>query len=76
MKEFLKENHIKQKVLASQLGVSQGAISQWVTGRSQPAIKHLLKISALYDCGIERLIKKDAVSSAKNSTTSSSNKVT
>ena len=54
-----KEAGMTQAELAAKLGVSQGAISQWESGATQPEIKHLVKMSELFGCSVDVLIKKE-----------------
>jgi DNA-binding transcriptional regulator YdaS (Cro superfamily) len=47
--KYLKKNNLSQRELAEKLGVSQGLISQWLTGRARPTpemtplIEHVTK---------------------------------
>ena len=39
---------LNQTALALQLGVSQQAVSRWVTGRSRPRLEAILELERLY----------------------------
>lgn len=56
LKEILKTKGIKQKWLASKLGVSEVTISNWVTEKSAPSQKSLGKLSELLDISLKELI--------------------
>ena len=48
---------MKQTELADLLGVTQGAISQWETGLTDPSKDNLLKISDIFNCSIDDLLR-------------------
>ncbi len=58
IKKRREENGMTQAELAARLGVSQGAVSQWESGATQPEIKHLVKMSEIFGCSVDELIKK------------------
>ena len=47
LKELLQKYGIKQKWLASSLGVSDNQVSRWVTGKQYPQERYLNKIMKL-----------------------------
>ena len=47
---------ISQKELAITLGVAQATVSNWETGRMNPANKHLRKIATLLSCTTDYLL--------------------
>jgi transcriptional regulator with XRE-family HTH domain len=49
-----------QAELAVRVGVSQGAVSQWESGVALPEVKHLVKMSSIFGCSVDELIKKEA----------------
>ena len=57
LKEIREEKQLTQKQLANQLGVKQNSISQWETGRSYPSVEILIKLSDLFGCTIDELVK-------------------
>lgn len=56
LKEMREAKNIKQVELADALGVTQGTISQWESGISNPSIDKLKKLAAELDCTIDELI--------------------
>ncbi len=56
LKELLKTKGVKQKWLASRLGVSEVTVSNWVKEKSVPSQKHLEKLSEILNIPIKELI--------------------
>ncbi|WP_088323655.1 helix-turn-helix domain-containing protein [Polaribacter tangerinus] len=52
LKEVFKSKGIKQKFLASKMGVSEVTLSNWVTGKTSPSKKNLEKLSDILDVSI------------------------
>ena len=52
LKEVFKSKGIKQKFLASKMGVSEVTLSNWVTGKTSTSKKNLEKLSDLLDVSI------------------------
>ena len=50
-------NNMTQEQLASQIGVTNGAVSQWEKGRSKPGTGPLLKMSKVFRCEPEELLE-------------------
>lgn len=46
----------KQRELASELGVTQQAVSSWESGRCQPPIEKLPKLADTLGCSIKELV--------------------
>ncbi len=55
-----KENNYTQEQLAQLLGVSRQAVSKWESDVSFPETDKLLRLSQLYGCTIDYLLKDDA----------------
>ena len=56
LKELLKSKGIKQKWLASKMGVSEVTVSNWCSAKSVPKKEHLQKLSDLLDVPVKALI--------------------
>lgn len=56
LKELRKSKNYSQKFLADQLGITQGAISQWEQGKSTPNIEKLIELSKILQCSIDELV--------------------
>lgn len=59
IRRLRKEKKLTQKQLAAELEVTQGVVHFWETGRNQPNIENLIKLSAVLDCNITELIPND-----------------
>lgn len=52
-----KENNITQEQLADRLGVSRQAVSKWESDVAYPETDKLIRISELFDCSLDYLLK-------------------
>lgn len=52
-----KAMRMTQAELATQLGVTQGAISQWESGATMPDVKYLLDMSEIFHCTVDEILK-------------------
>ncbi len=57
-----KQNNYTQEQLAELLGVSRQAISKWESDSAYPETEKLIKLSRLYDCSLDYLLKDEAQS--------------
>lgn len=55
--EFRKKNNYSQLAVAKVLGVSQQSVSHWETGVREPPIEILIKLSILFNCTVDELVK-------------------
>ncbi len=55
LKKLLKSKGLKQKWLASKIGVSEVTVSCWCNGKSLPKKAHLKKISELLNVPIKSI---------------------
>lgn len=55
--EQRKRKKITQVQLAKELGVTQGAVSQWEKGLSFPDVRLLVKLSEVLECTVDELLK-------------------
>lgn len=53
--KLIKENNQTAKEFANKVGISQGNITDWKTGRSKPSIEALRRISKAYKIQLEWL---------------------
>lgn len=56
LKELLKSKGIKQKWLATQIGVSEVTVSLWCAGKSMPKEDHLKSLCKLLKVPVNRII--------------------
>lgn len=54
--ELMKENKLNAKEFALKVGVSQGNITDWKTGRAKPSTEALLKIAKAYNISVDYLL--------------------
>ena len=55
-KEARKRKGISQAMLSAQIGVSQGSISQWEIGKTEPDVQNILKLADLYGVSTDYLL--------------------
>ena len=48
-----------QKELADRLGVSRSTLAMWETGKSYPRVEVLIKLSEIFGCTIDELIRRN-----------------
>ena len=58
LKTIREQKGINQTQLAAMLGVSQGSVSAWETGRWEPSIDALRKIAMFLNCTVDDLLKE------------------
>lgn len=68
LKQLIKKNNIRNIDLASHLGMSKGAISNYIYGNSMPNMKTIAKIASFFDVSYDELIGRniDAASASLN----------
>lgn len=54
-----KSSGLTQKEVAEHVGVDQSAVSFWETGKNSPRAAILVKLSKLYNCTVDELLKED-----------------
>lgn len=54
-----RENNMTQEQLAGVLGVSRQSVSKWESGLAYPETEKLIKLSGLFDCSVDYLLKDD-----------------
>lgn len=60
LSKLRKENNYTQEQLADLLGVSRQAISKWENDTAYPETDKLIRMSELYDCSLDYLLKDTA----------------
>lgn len=68
LSKLRKENNYTQEQLASILGVSRQAISKWESDITYPETDKLIRISELFDCSLDYLLKSEVKSDNNNNT--------
>lgn len=69
-----KKNGWSQEELAFRLGVSRQAVSKWEMGSSLPDLDNVLKMSELFACSTDYLLKDSEISEEKTLETSKEEK--
>ena len=59
IKEIRKKSGYTQGSLAKELGVSQQAVSKWENGSAEPSVEVLIKLSEIFNCSIDELVKEN-----------------
>lgn len=57
LSELRKKKNISQEELANALGITQGAVSAYETGRWEPSITTIKKMASILDCTVDELLK-------------------
>ncbi len=61
LKIVLAEEQKSNKWLAEALGKDQGTISKWVTNKSQPDLKNLMRIAKALNIDVSRLLNTSII---------------
>ena len=56
LSKLRRKKKITQKILADKLFVADKTISSWETGRTEPGLEMLIKLSEILDCSVGYLI--------------------
>lgn len=68
--EALKNHRVTQQMsqeeVATKILVTRTSISNWKTGKTVPDSLNLLKLSTLYGCSVDELLKKERAGMKKN----------
>ncbi len=63
-----KEKNITQEQLADNLGVSRQSISKWESDAAYPETDKLIRMSKLFDCSLDYLLKENVTEKAEKET--------
>lgn len=55
LQDYRNRSGLYQVTVADIIGVSPPTVSQWESGKRQPSLKHLKKLSKLYGCTLDDL---------------------
>ncbi len=59
IRKFREQTGLRQKDLAKKVGVDQGAVSKWENGVTIPCKKHQKKMTRLFGCSKDELLKEE-----------------
>lgn len=60
IKELMVENNLNQSKLSESIGIKQGTISYWLSGKKEPSITSLWLLADFFDVDIDYLVgRKD-----------------
>ena len=59
IKDLLSTEKISQYALAKRTGISQSAISNWLSGKKEPSIDSLWRIADYFDVTVDYLIGRE-----------------
>ena len=57
IKEHRESHKMTQNELAEILGVNRSAVAMWETGKNYPSVRQLIKLSEIFHCTIDELVK-------------------
>lgn len=73
LSKLRKENNFTQEQLADVLGVSRQAISKWESNIAYPETSKLIRMSELFDCSLDYLLKDTVETDSNNQTEGENN---
>lgn len=56
LKELRKRNNLTQQELAEQIGIKQNSYSDWETGKNEPNLENIVKLSKILDTSTDELL--------------------
>ena len=56
LKELRKKNRLTQKELAEKIGIKQNSYSDWETGKNEPNLENIVKLSKILDTTTDELL--------------------
>lgn len=66
LKNYRVTQQMSQEEVATKILVTRTSISNWETGKTVPDSLNLLKLSTLYGCSVDELLKKERAGMKKN----------
>lgn len=65
LKTLRKEKKLTQKELAEQIGIKQNSYSDWETGKNEPSLENIIKLTKILDTTADELLGIDKSVSSK-----------
>ena len=59
IRKIRKRRIMSQESLASLIGVTQGAVSQWESGKTTPTAKNIIDLARVLDCTTDDILITD-----------------
>ena len=59
IRKIRKSKKISQKSIASLIGVTQAAVSQWESGKTTPTAQNLIDLARILDCTTDDILITD-----------------
>lgn len=56
------KSNLSQSELANKIGVEQNTVSQWENEKRKPSLENVVKLSNLFNCTVDELLKGGEVS--------------
>mgnify|MGYP000726783181 CR=1 FL=1 len=53
LKTLRKEKKLTQKELAEQIGIKQNSYSDWETGKNEPSLENIVKLTKIFKCSVK-----------------------
>lgn len=57
IRKMRKARNMTQEALAAALGVTQGCVNHWETGRARPSVDNLKAMAKLFGCSVDDLLE-------------------
>lgn len=57
LKDLRKKKKMSQSELANKLNVTQSMVAKWENGKNMPSVEILIKLSEIFECTIDELVK-------------------
>ena len=59
LKQYMKDCEMTQSKLSRAIGVSQSAISAWLSAKKEPSISSLWLLADCFNCSIDELVGRE-----------------
>ena len=59
IRKIRKRRKMSQESLASLIGVTQGAVSQWESGKTMPTAQNIIDLARILDCTTDDILITD-----------------
>lgn len=66
LKELRKEKKLTQKEIAEQIGIKRNSYSDWETGKNEPNLENIVKLSKILGTTIDFLLGKSSLSNSNS----------
>lgn len=57
LRNLREQNNITQAQIADELGITQGAVSQWEAGATNPSLRTISRLATILNCTVDELLR-------------------